>query len=103
MSPSGTLAERYEYGKPIHGYMYLSVEKGKEKQTRAEWTVWQKAAGTDKVVSFGSCRDAGTLLTAPIHKVGEKGTGTMSHSFPAKPRAAERRLPVALPQLFVTP
>ena len=63
---------RYEYGKPVHGFVYLSLEPGKEKECRAEWAKWQKAAGTGKVVTVGSCHDAGTFLTTKIHKPDDK-------------------------------
>jgi hypothetical protein len=63
--------ERYEYGKPVSGYIYLSLEAGKEKECRAEWAKWQKAAGTGKVVNVGSCGQAGTFLATPIHKLSE--------------------------------
>ena len=43
------------YGKPVEGYVYMSIEPGKEKECRAEWAKWQKAAGTGKVVSVGAC------------------------------------------------
>lgn len=65
---------RYEYGKPVHGFIYLSIEPGKEKECRAEWTQWQKAVGTGKAVSVGACQDAGTFLTTKIHADGEKVT-----------------------------
>src|SRR5262245_12573057 len=39
----------YKYGKPVEGYVYLSIAPGKEKECRAEWEKWQKAAGTGKV------------------------------------------------------
>src|SRR5262245_33686984 len=58
----------YRYGKPVEGFVYLSLEKGKEKETRAEWEKWQKAAGTGKAVAVGSCGEAGSFLTAKIHK-----------------------------------
>src|SRR5262245_30623444 len=53
----------YEYGKPVEGFVYLSLDKSKEKQSKDEWAKWQKAAGTGKVVAVGSCREAGALLT----------------------------------------
>jgi hypothetical protein len=64
--------QRYEYGKPVHGFIYLSIEPGKEKDCRAEWAKWQKAAGTGKAVNVGSCHEAGTFLTVKIHKLDEK-------------------------------
>ena len=63
---------QYEYGKPVHGFMYLSLEPGKEKDCRAEWAKWQKAAGTGKAVNVGTCHDGGTFLTTKIHKLDEK-------------------------------
>jgi hypothetical protein len=65
---------RYEYGKPFHGFIYLSIEPGKEKECRAEWAKWQKAVGTGKAVSVGACHEAGTFLTTKIYKDGEKVT-----------------------------
>ena len=62
----------YRYGKPVEGFVYLSLDKGKEKETRAEWEKWQKAAGTGKAVAVGSCGEAGSFLTAKIHKPGER-------------------------------
>src|SRR5262249_38725258 len=38
------------YAKPVEGCVYMSIELGKEKECRAEWAKWQKAAGTGKVV-----------------------------------------------------
>lgn len=64
--------ERYEYGKPVEGYVYLSLTPGKEKECRAEWAKWQKTAGTGKAVAVGSCRDAGAFLTVKIRKPGER-------------------------------
>ena len=64
--------QRYEYGKPVQGYVYLSLEAGKEKECRAEWAKWQKAAGTGKAVAVGACHEAGCLLTTKIHKMDEK-------------------------------
>ena len=63
---------RYEYGKPVEGYVYLSLDKNKAKETKEELAKWQKAAGTGKVVNVGSCHDAGTFLTTKIHKPDEK-------------------------------
>src|SRR4051812_8087938 len=40
------------YGQPVEGYVYMSIEPGKEKECRAEWAKWQKAAGTGKVVAI---------------------------------------------------
>src|SRR5205823_12915991 len=51
-----TNADRYEYGKPVEGFVYLSLDRSKEKETRAEWAKWQKAAGTGKAVAVGSWR-----------------------------------------------
>jgi hypothetical protein len=64
-------AEKYKYGKPVEGYVYLSLGEGKVAESRAEWAKWQKAAGTGKVVAVGSCGEAGTLLTATIRKPDE--------------------------------
>ena len=71
-------ARKYEYGKPVEGYVYLSLG-GDAAKARAEWEAWRQAAGTGKVVAVGACGEAGVLLTAPIHKPGERS---------AKPDAA---------------
>ncbi len=63
---------RHEYGKPVEGFVYLGLEPGKEKECRAEWATWQKAAGTGKAVSVGSCGEAGVFLTVKIRKPGER-------------------------------
>lgn len=60
------------YGKPVEGYVYMSIEPGKEKECRAEWAKWQKAAGTGKVVAVGACVLGGSLQTVQIRKPGEK-------------------------------
>jgi hypothetical protein len=62
------------YGKPVEGYVYLSIEPGKEKECRAEWAKWQKAAGTGKTVAVGSCVLGGSLLTVKIRKPNENTT-----------------------------
>jgi hypothetical protein len=62
----------YTYGKPVQGCVYLSLEAGKEAECRAEWAKWQQAAGTGKAVAVGSCGRAGSLLSAKIHKPGER-------------------------------
>ncbi|MBY0513779.1 MAG: hypothetical protein K2P78_07685 [Gemmataceae bacterium] len=56
------------YGKPVAGYVYLSIEPGHEKECRAEWAAWQKAAGTGKVVAVGACTVGGSLLTVTIRR-----------------------------------
>ena len=62
------------YGKPVEGYVYMSIEPGKEKECRAEWAKWQKAAGTGKTVAVGACVVGGSLLTVKIRKPDEKTT-----------------------------
>ena len=62
----------YKYGKPVEGYVYLSIEPGKEKECRAEWAKWQKAAGTGKAVAVGSCGEAGSFLAVKIRKPDER-------------------------------
>ncbi|HET6572179.1 MAG TPA: hypothetical protein VFG68_01140 [Fimbriiglobus sp.] len=64
----------YKYGKPVEGSVYLSLAKGQEAETRAEWEKWKKAAGTGKVVAVGSCGEAGSLLTVTIRKPDERPT-----------------------------
>ena len=63
---------RYEYGKPVEGYVYLSLDAAKAKESKEEWAKWQKAAGTGKAVAVGSCREAGSFLTVKIRKPGER-------------------------------
>src|SRR5262245_34349048 len=58
---------KYEYGKPVEGFVYLKLGNGDAAKTRAEWETWRKAAGTGKVIAVGSCGEAGTFLTATIH------------------------------------
>lgn len=88
IEPSDTTAERikiegsfvrlvennrkYEYGKPVAGYVYLGLDANKAKETRAEWEKWQMAAGTGKAVAVGSCQEAGSFLTVKIRKLDEK-------------------------------
>jgi hypothetical protein len=62
------------YGKPVEGDVYMSIEPGKEKECRAEWAKWQKAAGTGKVVAVGACVLGGSLHTVKIRKLDEKTT-----------------------------
>jgi hypothetical protein len=62
------------YGKPVEGYVYMSIEPTKEKECRAEWAKWQKAAGTGKVVAIGACTVGGSLRDVRIRKPGEKPT-----------------------------
>ncbi len=63
---------RSNYGAPVEGFVYLSIQPGKEKESRAEWAKWQKAAGTGKAVAVGSCDDGGAFLAVKIRKPGEK-------------------------------
>src|SRR5262245_26740490 len=62
------------YGKPVEGYVYMSIEPGKEKECRAEWAKWRKAAGTGKVVSVGACVIGGSIREVKIRKLDEKTT-----------------------------
>ena len=62
------------YSKPVEGYVYMSIEPGKEKECRAEWAKWQKAAGTGMVVAVGACVVGGSLQTVKLHKLDEKTT-----------------------------
>lgn len=70
----GGLPWEKTYTKPGEGYVYMSIEPGKEKECRAEWAKWQKAAGTGKVVAVGACVVAGSLRDVKIHKLDEKTT-----------------------------
>jgi hypothetical protein len=62
------------YSKPVEGYVYMSIEPGKEKDCRSEWAKWQKAAGTGKVVAVGACVVGGSLRDVKIRKLDEKTT-----------------------------
>jgi hypothetical protein len=64
--------KKYEYGKPVEGYVYLSLPATDAAKARAEWETWRKAAGNGKVVGVGSCGEAGAFLTVSIHKSTEK-------------------------------
>jgi hypothetical protein len=64
----GSPDKAYDFGKPVHGYIYLSIDPEKEKQCRDEWAKWKKAAGTGKAVAVGSCGNGGSFLKASIHK-----------------------------------
>jgi hypothetical protein len=65
---------RHTFGKPVEGYVYMSIEPGKEKECRAEWAKWQKAAGTGKVVTVGACVVGGSLRDVTIRKLDENTT-----------------------------
>ena len=64
--------DRYEYGRPVEGYVYLGLGGGGEVESRAEWERWRKAAGTGRVVAVGACGRAGSLLTVAIRKPDER-------------------------------
>ena len=49
------LKERTNYGKPVQGYLYYSVAKGKEEQCRKEWARLKKLVADKHVVAFGIC------------------------------------------------
>src|SRR5262245_53203762 len=40
----------YNYGKPVKGFVCLSLDEKKAADCRAEWKKWAKAAGTGKAV-----------------------------------------------------
>jgi hypothetical protein len=67
--------QKYEYGKPVQGFVILSLDEKKAAESRAEWKEWEKAAATGKVVAVGMCGDAGTMLTVKIHEPADKATG----------------------------
>src|SRR6516162_10089380 len=53
------------YSKPVRGYLYYSLVKGKEDMCRKEWADLNKVAGKDQCVAFGSrYRPGGTLHKA---------------------------------------
>lgn len=43
------------YGKPVEGYLYYTVAKGKEDACRQEWAKLQKLVADKHVVALGSC------------------------------------------------
>jgi hypothetical protein len=45
-------ASNVEYQKPVYGYLYYTVESGKEKDSRIEWADLKKVAGTGQTVAF---------------------------------------------------
>jgi hypothetical protein len=62
----------YEYGKPVQGFVCLSLNELKAEECRTEWKEWAKATGTGKVVAVGMCDEGGKLLTVKIHEAGDK-------------------------------
>jgi len=61
-----------EFTAPVYGFLYLAIAAGKEQQCREQWALWQKAAGSGKVVPVGCCLDADNFLTLPIRKPDER-------------------------------
>ncbi len=54
-----------EYLPPVYGYLYYTVESGKEKDARIEWADLKKIAGTGQAVAFGARYQAlGTIRKA---------------------------------------
>jgi hypothetical protein len=43
------------YGTPIAGYLYYTVEAGKEEECRREWAKLQKLAADKHIVGLGNC------------------------------------------------
>lgn len=43
-----------EYEPPVRGYMYFSIQPGKEDVCRKEWADLQRVAGTGQCLGFGS-------------------------------------------------
>ena len=68
-----------EYGPPTEGFVSFKLNEGKAAECRAEWKKWEKAAGTGRAVAVGMCHDAGSLLTAKIHKAGDKPTADVAY------------------------
>jgi hypothetical protein len=68
----GSPNKAYDFGQPVHGYLYLAIDPADAKHCRGEWVKWQKAAGTGKVVVVGHCNDGGNFLKAKIHKPDER-------------------------------
>lgn len=82
--------QKYEYGKPVRGFVCLGLDEKKAVECRAEWKLWAKMAGTGKVVAVGTCAECGTLLTVKIHEPGDKTAGpdaTYSPGFLGKPES----------------
>ena len=65
----------HEYGKPLKGFVCLSLDEKKAAECRAEWKKWAKATGTGKAVAVGICSEGGAMLTVKIHEPGDKSTG----------------------------
>jgi hypothetical protein len=59
-------ARSFEFTKPAYGFIHL----GKGCETDA--AIWKKSAGSGKAVAVGSCGDAGTFLSVPIHSASAK-------------------------------
>jgi hypothetical protein len=54
-----------EYLPPVYGYLYYTLEAGKEKDGRIEWADLKKVAGTGQVVAFaGRYQPLGTVRKA---------------------------------------
>jgi hypothetical protein len=64
------------YGKPVEGFISLSLDPKKAMESRNEWKRWEKAAGTGKVVAVGMCGEAGTFLTVKIHEARDRVSTT---------------------------
>ncbi|MBX9627358.1 MAG: hypothetical protein K2X82_26380 [Gemmataceae bacterium] len=63
---------RYEYGRPVEGFVTLALDEAKADACRAEWKKWRQAAGTGRAVAVGMCGAGGALLKVAIHKPGDK-------------------------------
>jgi hypothetical protein len=67
--------EEYKYGKPVEGFVCLSLDEKKAAECRAEWKRWAQAAGTGKAVAIGICGEGGAMLKVTIRGPAEKATG----------------------------
>ena len=93
-----------EYQQPAYGYLYYTLEAGKEKEARIEWADLKKIAGTGQEVAFagryeplGTVRKAATKPEKPdaypiadgIHKLSadsDRAMGLRSLALPSEPK-----------------
>jgi hypothetical protein len=49
------LKEPTAYGSPVSGYLYYTVEKGKEDECRKDWAKLRELVAAKRLIAFGSC------------------------------------------------
>jgi len=84
-----------EYGRPVEGFISLSLDQKNAAECRKEWKRWDKAGGTAKFVAVGMCGEAGSFLTVKIHESNDRvstadATYTPGHLGANDPPAGER-------------